>query len=1643
MSTVPSRSVPPPQVPAELVAEARIRILQEERAVTQDETKSALLCYELGAQLERVGQEPTRILEKYRAAYRMAPALMAPLLALHRIHTSHQDHTRRERVLDALHHAAPTAAGRAAFLTEHALLLLDQMGQTDRAEALLDAALETDPQCQQAALMLEHHHASQGQLQDAYAALEHRTRQVTDPALRGALLLELAEYYLTQGETKAAEAVWEEASTLSHGRYAALERQFHHAVLHRQAERALSTLQAQTALVSAYAKREHNGVEEDNAPLGRFMEPQAAAIECAVLYRELALLHMQGTTEPQGSAKLALEALQQALALHDDPLLWHEVALVAEQAGAPLEAARAAREMYSQAHSPEAQALWRFRQGYAAAAQNQFDLALSYFQEADARTPQRPAILQALQRQLWENGELANLCRHLEQQADRNQDDRDWLLLQAAHVALRRLGDERLGQSLCERIDPGQAELYLAGQRLLYAEATVRGWTNTAQQTLSWLLAHSPDPKECGYLLRARYAALGGGKAELARLRSYLQDALPLPACADWVPHATRVLGAQHKDWDLLAAAHARLADTRTTPSGRAAHLCATARAHIRGGHQGAAEQPLRQALAEQPENHYAFSLLHQLLAQRGDTDAANTLLHENALQQEDRQRALYHLMEAGLSAETQGDYSVAAQHYQEAMERESHQAAAAWALWFVGQHTRNETYLAQALTHLSQVDALPSAELELAELHDRAGRYDEADAWALRALRHKTPNQTAALRLWTFGVDSQARAAGVAHLRDVHRALPWAAREPDPAVTTSDDDAAAAPAAAAESAPTSTGPASPPTRTVSKVPSPQRPFQTAMGALGTLLVRSPTEANGARSAAFRALSQLCEAPNHHAALVLQSLRAQQLNHPGFNRDAGLVQALSLRVSAPEAIETAIALDELVGPGEDPKLRLLALSGRQRPYGTAAPLSMRLAVAQAQLASGHADEALTEARALLAAREDELAALELLREAAFQAKAPAEQAYAAERLARHCTDPHAAALLLEAACCHIDHLGNPEQAERCLRRCLALVPTQQDAFGRLHDLLAERGDVDALLDLLSSYLAARLPPAEQVDVLFESAQLRRSQGDLTAALHDLVTLLALDPKHTDALSLQADVYIATQQHQAAVHALDALARETDVPDTRRKARLQAAELLTGPLLKEPLEAIAQLRKLEIEGLANVEVLARLAELSQSAGLHGDAVNAYRRAAEQTEGAIRARYLRQSGTVLEISMGDAEGAQAAYRDALRANATDRDAHAALQHLLPTPEARREEAGRFMGQVLVRLTAQPMDPSLLRGLRSAAKYGGLPFAEYAALDALHALGQASPEERTTRRTLLGHRAHRPDEPLNEDAIKALRKDRDGGLGQELARGANMALAHMADLRPEAYGVTRRDRVKRGVPVDLIEEELWLFGLRLRSLYVGGENRWGIQLIPTGNSLTVDCVLGASVTTDGLSDRQRFAIGRSAMAIRQGTFALFELSPETRRHALFATAQVAELPIAPQAMPASVGELAEKIRRSLPRKARRRLEGLTTPLSQLWPGLEPYVRAAELTLLRAGLIQCGKLVIALQEAMSGRDRRIDQPPTTADDQDAPLTTTHGDSTRPSASLTLSDAGLDLLRFWTSNRSLALHGEARPRRSSTESPS
>ncbi|MCA9578933.1 MAG: tetratricopeptide repeat protein [Myxococcales bacterium] len=1322
--------------------------------------------------------------------------------------------------------------------------------------------------------------------------------------------------------------------------------------------------------------------------------------------------------------------------------------LAHERAGNLHGAAADARELLASDAGPAlAGALW-FRVAEAARAEGDDSGQREALERASSADPKAVTVRVALRDLLARTGDGPAQLALLETRAAAvSGNARSQWLGWAAQLAATELDDNARASKLFRdavlaATDPTDA------LREAYETAIRAGDATTANNVSAALVERDTPARERARLLRERFELLLGPLDDEAAAHELLVTALEDPDAEGWVRDAARMEGALSRNYGLLALAHDALA-VGVSPEVAAAHHVAAARARLRQKDTDGAERSLRAALAESPGSRYAVTLLEEILRARGDADEVVQLLR-NAADAQRGAEAEVNLLLAGAAAEMGEDHAVAADAYREALAQNPDAIASVWALERLARRTKNAELLREALSARAERDRVASAGSASMRgalmLGERAAFMDGDSGEALTQLQSALQADDASTRaaaaaallympLQAHGDDvlgaDAALSASMSALVERLGAEDPVRRELEAAFAHTDGGSRGHRGAPSEGPTADASDDSTREHDVAsggldgaanvldgvdavleaELASTRRAQRTTTGAVRALLeafrdggLSSGDQGHLARANAYRDLANIARDESTKRELQLHAIRTRYLAGDDDAATDAFLWAQDLLGSARASLEAAAAVDETSDAATEPAARALALAGRSSVSSRRVRHTVMTARARAELAAGNFETAVRELRTALEEDPEDLTAWEALRVAAREVGDYDSVAESCDKLARRVDGELRAQLLEEAAVCLMDHIGDDPAAEERLRAALALDPSRPIPFWRLHDLLAERKDDDALLQLVDARLAAVDDADEMPKLYYEQARLRRARGGREDVLESLENLLMLEEDHPGGLALAVEVHVTLEQWAEAVTALRGLANADVPPAQRRIARLGAADFLEKKLGRSA-DAIAELRALEPLGFGNSELYERIADVADRGALPAEAIRALQQQHDCSPPDVGAAALRRAGTIARDELRDRSTAIECFRGALRAVPTDIAALEALGGLIQDPTQRRVLSEAFEAAGREAASGQ-FSPELPRVLVAAARLRGEKDLTFLAMQTLLAVGVATPEERAAadehtaivRRVRAGH-------PLDASVLNLLRAPGDDGVVAEFAQLVGESLTTAVGMEPALFHVGRGDLTStKPSPLrdelNAISEALCA---PLGDVYVGGSDAARVTAFH-GKKERSTWVVGPGVLAP-LDTARRYHAGRAAFATYAGSIAWLDRPAEEGALLLAAAAAAADVALPAMSALPTMAEWTRAIGKAMPRKVRKAANELAPRIPGGGATLVSYCQAAQLSAARAGLVVSGDLHGTLSH-LHGREPRV------AEIKSSPLLS-------------------DLILYWTSRSSLTLRRE------------
>lgn len=1223
----PPSSVPGTTRQRDLI-ESRVANLRRELEAETEPTAEAAILYEVGVLYEHALDQPEEASKQYDRAAAIDPLFQPALMAKLRIAERKPNGHTVSGVCEAQVAAAQKGPLRAAALVDLAL-------HTEDWVSLLGEAIDESSEPVVAALILEWLADARGDQSALRQALRAQAEHTTNDDLSATLWLDLALSELDAGEIDASLEALERACKSDAMSWQAR-------VLSMRVAREHGRWEVFDATATALAEQLELAASTDDSfdPLEVAVSKERLLPTASLIWQEAAERHLDWQNDPNAAAAV----LEHAIRLRpDDPGLRLNALWMADQAGD----------------------------------EERIGVASEWFRTS---APNHPGFVAREIRRALADDDIAKATTTLRAIADRHEGST--YARAALDVTLIRAGAHAArSDALCQQGEPQEGEdraqaiwhaAQLAGldptiadrSQALFAEAVSAANASSdmiareamgaallseeIDPLLDWcnaLLSRSVSPEERAIVGFTKYEVLHRTPEAESDAHAFLQASLADPAHESWAPHVARTRAVWTRDFDLLIQAHETLASV-TADDIRVGHLCAAAQAYARAGRWESSEDALRRALDDAPADNYVLSLLQGVLRESGRPEAAVSLARERSRSDPASRLDELSLLLAGATAERDGNFAAARHAYEVALEGSPSSPSAALALLDIARRQGDSGAKIRAYAALAEGDlggSVPElCSVLLGDALGFAGRESEAADAYESALDEPATSIAAAVGLLSV-----------------------------PARLTTDSQRGAAERLL--------GQAVPPTADRSGG------FAEAYGAWRLSLERSAPAGD-----AWLLLSDVAPNPQVRAAALLQGLRATSTARGAEAADELFLLAQDASDIATGTLEAAVGIDEALSAGDDPEFRAGALEYRLEHSAGVGRASLEAAYCRTLVDADRGAEAV----ALLSRQADERpedpGLWETLRHAARQAKDWSLVALACERLAQFVDGSLQADLLEEAAVVRLDCLDQDQQAEDLFRAALTTDPTRGVAFRRLHDLLAEKEDADALQDLVATRLAQG-GLGDREELLYERARLLRGFSERTEALEVIDELLVGVPEHPGALALAAEVHVSLEQWEEAVGSLQRLASAKIPPEQKRVAHLGAADFLQVRLGRID-EALTELNAVDELGLADASILARMGEL-------------------------------------QTTLGDANLAVRTYQRSLSLNPTHRDAISSLVELLEGPD-RVAAIESYEHAIWDRIDRGELEASLLQGLGDAAIWCSQPARARAVTSTLVALRLLDP-------------------------------------------------------------------------------------------------------------------------------------------------------------------------------------------------------------------------------------------------------------------------------------------------------------------------
>jgi cellulose synthase operon protein C len=711
------------------------------------------------------------------------------------------------------------------------------------------------------------------------------------------------------------------------------------------------------------------------------------------------------------------------------------------------------------------------------------------------------------------------------------------------------------------------------------------------------------------------------------------------------------------------------------------------------------------------------------------------------------------------------------------------------------------------------------------------------------------------------------------------------------------------------------------------------------------------------------------------------TLSTQCLLRAGVLRDAaGEETAVDLyhRVvqQAPDNLE---ALLGLLAQGVTPEERADIVARLTAVAPDRAREDLRLPAAEVYERAGRFREALAELAPLLEKDTDHVPALVVLQRIAEAAPDRRLEAHVLVRLGTLATDRgakadffgRAAELLLEAS--------QPREAGTLLRHVLSLRPTDKQAFDRLRRLCEAAQDYRGLDDVIGVRIRATEESGTLIALHFERAELRLTQtSDRIGAVRDLLRILALDGKHLEALRKLAHLYDEDNNYGRALELYRQYVEAADGLSLKRPAVLRMAEVLERQ--GRTAEAVDVLRRFLELSTDDQTVLERLAELYIKVRDIPHAVSTLERLGDlRDDRGWKARNLQRVAALYWKDLKDLPEARATLLRARDLDPTNLEVLRDLRQLLKQMSLDDDLSlllERAKDDIRDALSTTPLSVDLYRRLMQVAEWDEDEYTLLATMGVLCYLNAADIQDRDLYRRRVAKVTFEPKHQLGAQAwrealVESGAKNAYGEIWAVIAECVPRLFEGRVAGDPAVFGASRSDRVDRkaGGPVsNTLDRIAGAFGLTDFDIYQCTAKPHIVAGVAGDRSALV---VGHSLLTS-LDAARRFQVGRTLSLLRDRAFALEVLS-ENELELLFSAAIFTAEPGASFALPRNQVEgESRRLLKVLSRKGRRALPLAVARFMQEGGDLHAWIDGVLATASRAGLLVCGDIISAMDQAV-----------------------------------------------------------------------
>ena len=551
-----------------------------------------------------------------------------------------------------------------------------------------------------------------------------------------------------------------------------------------------------------------------------------------------------------------------------------------------------------------------------------------------------------------------------------------------------------------------------------------------------------------------------------------------------------------------------------------------------------------------------------------------------------------------------------------------------------------------------------------------------------------------------------------------------------------------------------------------------------------------------------------------------------------------------------------------------------------------------------------------------------------------------------------------------------DRIGDGPAAIVAFNKVLHYDPDHVGALRSLADLYAAGDQWNETVSILAHAADAAQGP-DAVELKLRLANIIAEElGDHAKAAAVLDALLATEKDHPVALLQLARLRVLEQSWEAAGKAYEKLAGMVRDSRTRAQALVGLAEVRQQ--LDDDAGAKAALDEARALAAADPELVERVGEYYRRTEQWDDLVALFEERAQAlaTEApALAAKILLSAGRVLMDDVGRPAQAFKRFEDAIALDPGLVDARLMKAEALLAGR-KKNKVAEAEEVYTSALNVAPFHPGALEGLATLRLNNKRPDGAWVAAQLALYVGGAGDGAREVVNKIESGVPQEPTGSLNDGAWADLRGDAVPPQAFDLMVAVDEHLAKLYPSDLDSHGVHEGEKLPAGDDDParrVVDEAAEVLGIAAElDVYRGPGGEVRVE-----NTTPPSVVVGEALLKDGLTAALRFRVARALAPVAGGWLTLSKLGGEEALRALagFARWNVSDSPV-PGMSGQQADELARRVNKSLPRKARKQVAGPAKAFAGVVKDLNPdaFGLALKEIACRVGVVACGNPAAAM---------------------------------------------------------------------------